>query len=152
MAKSKCGPVVTDNGNFILDWYLPKEGEAKGVLKEGGEVRAISQVFGNIVILKIQTFLQHPWAEVHSRLLHTPGVVETGLFVGMAKVPQCTTLSLSDFLYKLFFVSRLPTSAPRTGPLGRWRPDGPTLVFPPDPSPFNEKIKTIILKRKGLLN
>ena len=40
MAKSKCGPVVTDNGNFILDWYLPKEGEAKGVLKEGGEVRA----------------------------------------------------------------------------------------------------------------
>ncbi len=102
MAKSKCGPVVTDNGNFILDWYLPKEGEAKGVLKEGGEVRAISQVFGNIVILKIQTFLQHPWAEVHSRLLHTPGVVETGLFVGMAKVPQCTTCLLSDFLNFFF--------------------------------------------------
>ncbi len=151
MAKSKCGPVVTDNGNFILDWYLPKVGEAKGVLKEGGEVRAISQLFDNIVTLKIQTFLQHPWAEVHSRLLHTPGVVETGLFVGMAKVPQCTTCVLSDFLY-FFFVSRLPTSAPRTDRLGRWRPNGPTLVFPLDPSPFNEKIKTIILKRKGLLN
>nr|CAG4648105.1 EOG090X0ACL [Moina brachiata]SVE93158.1 EOG090X0ACL [Moina brachiata] len=49
---SKAGPVVTDNGNFILDWRF-----------EGA----------------------HDWKEVETTLNMIPGVVENGLFVGMAK-------------------------------------------------------------------
>ncbi|XP_077971933.1 ribose-5-phosphate isomerase-like isoform X3 [Styela clava] len=52
MAKSKAGPVVTDNGNFILDWKFKK---------------------------------LHDWTEVHKEIKLIPGVVETGLFVDMAK-------------------------------------------------------------------
>jgi ribose 5-phosphate isomerase A len=55
MAKAKAGPVVTDNSNFLLDWYFPPE-------------------------------TQFNWSEVNSFLLKLPGVVETGLFVEMAKV------------------------------------------------------------------
>ncbi|XP_045109039.1 ribose-5-phosphate isomerase-like isoform X1 [Portunus trituberculatus] len=50
-AKAKAGPVVTDNGNFILDW-----------------------VFDKI----------HDWEKVNQQIMMIPGVVETGLFVGMA--------------------------------------------------------------------
>jgi ribose 5-phosphate isomerase A len=53
MAKSKAGPVVTDNGNFIID-------------AEFGEIDA-------------------PEA-LNAKLLLIPGVLETGLFVNMAKV------------------------------------------------------------------
>lgn len=55
MAKSKAGPVVTDNGNFILDWVFeePKSFRDK-------------------------------WAEVNTSIKMLPGVVETGLFVNMA--------------------------------------------------------------------
>uniref|UniRef100_A0A8D9B7S9 ribose-5-phosphate isomerase n=1 Tax=Cacopsylla melanoneura TaxID=428564 RepID=A0A8D9B7S9_9HEMI len=56
MAKSKAGPVVTDNGNFILDWIFPPE---------------------------IRT--RHSWEEVNHKLIHIPGVVETGLFINMAQ-------------------------------------------------------------------
>lgn len=52
-AKAKAGPVVTDNGNFILDW-----------------------VFDKI----------HDWEKVNQQIMMIPGVVETGLFVGMASV------------------------------------------------------------------
>lgn len=52
MAKAKCGPVVTDNGNFILDWVFPAE--------------------------------INDWTKVHTDIKLIPGVVETGLFVGMA--------------------------------------------------------------------
>lgn len=52
-AKAKAGPVVTDNGNFILDW-----------------------VFDKI----------HDWEKVNKQIMMIPGVVETGLFVGMASV------------------------------------------------------------------
>ena len=34
MAKAKAGPLVTDNGNFILDWVfdtVPKNGWEKGI-------------------------------------------------------------------------------------------------------------------------
>ena len=49
---SKAGPVVTDNGNFILDWIF--EGPCN-------------------------------WREVETHLNMIPGVVENGLFVGMAR-------------------------------------------------------------------
>ena len=47
------GPVVTDNGNFILDWIF-----------EDGQVS---------------------WKDVEVKLNMIPGVVENGLFVGMAR-------------------------------------------------------------------
>ncbi|NXP77381.1 RPIA isomerase, partial [Ramphastos sulfuratus] len=52
MAVSKAGPVVTDNGNFILDWKFDKV---------------------------------HDWREVNTAIKMIPGVVETGLFLGMAQ-------------------------------------------------------------------
>lgn len=52
MAKAKAGPVVTDNGNFILDW---------------------------------KNFQDYNWEEINTKLNLIPGVVETGLFVKMAK-------------------------------------------------------------------
>lgn len=54
MAKMKAGPVVTDNGNFILDWVFPEN-------------------------------LTWDWSKVNSELKMIPGVVETGLFVGIAE-------------------------------------------------------------------
>lgn len=53
MAKAKAGPVVTDNGGMIVDWYWDKKS-------------------------------QRSWRDVESALHGMPGVVETGLFVGMA--------------------------------------------------------------------
>ncbi|KAI1286041.1 Ribose-5-phosphate isomerase [Halotydeus destructor] len=52
MAQSKAGPVVTDNGQFIVDWLFPHE--------ESRDWRAINQTLKMI-----------------------PGVIETGLFIGM---------------------------------------------------------------------
>jgi len=52
MAKAKAGPVVTDNGGMIIDWYWDKQ-------------------------------LERSWAEIESSLQAMPGLVETGLFVGM---------------------------------------------------------------------
>ena len=45
--------MVTDNGNFILDWHFPDK--------------------------------EFNWSEVNQKLLLIPGLVETGLFVKMAK-------------------------------------------------------------------
>ncbi|XP_061700738.1 ribose-5-phosphate isomerase [Syngnathoides biaculeatus] len=52
MAVSKAGPVVTDNGNFILDWKFERA---------------------------------HNWKDVNAAIKMIPGVLETGLFVGMAE-------------------------------------------------------------------
>jgi len=53
MAKAKAGPVVTDNGNLIIDWFWDKEKDMN-------------------------------WEEVNKNIQCMAGVVETGLFVGMA--------------------------------------------------------------------
>ncbi|XP_017889407.1 ribose-5-phosphate isomerase [Ceratina calcarata] len=53
MALAKAGPVITDNGNFILDWHFPPE-------------------LSN-------------WNEINIEISMMPGVVETGLFINMAK-------------------------------------------------------------------
>jgi len=53
MAKAKAGPVVTDNGNLIVDWYWDLEKEMD-------------------------------WCQVNTTIQCMAGVVETGLFVGMA--------------------------------------------------------------------
>jgi len=52
-AKAKAGPLVTDNGNFILDWVF------KSPTKD--------------------------WKVINQEIVMIPGVVETGLFVDMAK-------------------------------------------------------------------
>lgn len=52
-AINKAGPVITDNGNFLLDW-------------------------------KFDTRKEHDWQAVNARLIAIPGLVETGLFIGMA--------------------------------------------------------------------
>ena len=57
MAKAKAGPVVTDNSNLILDWYFTES----------------KQKFNN-------------WSDVNRRIVSLAGVVDTGLFVGMADV------------------------------------------------------------------
>ncbi|XP_003696066.1 ribose-5-phosphate isomerase [Apis florea] len=53
MALAKAGPVITDNGNFILDWHFPHD---------------ISN-----------------WDKINIEISMIPGVVETGLFIKMAK-------------------------------------------------------------------
>ncbi|CAG0888511.1 unnamed protein product [Darwinula stevensoni] len=55
MAVKKMGPILTDNGNFILDWHFPENTNTK------------------------------KWEDVNTFLKMIPGVVETGLFVGLAK-------------------------------------------------------------------
>lgn len=53
-AISKAGPVITDNGNFILDW-------------------------------KFKLDKQYDWDQINTFLIKIPGIVETGLFIKMAK-------------------------------------------------------------------
>ena len=53
IAEQKFGPLVTDNGNFILDWKFPKDKE-------------------------------WDWNLINWRITMMPGVVESGLFIGMA--------------------------------------------------------------------
>jgi len=67
MAKAKAGPVVTDNGNFILDWEF-----------NFNEVCEKANLTGldNISV----------WKYVNKDLCCMAGVVDTGLFVNMAKV------------------------------------------------------------------
>jgi ribose 5-phosphate isomerase A len=59
MAKAKCGPVVTDNGCFLLDWHFDPD----RMEKEAGGWKAVDD-----------------WLKIN-----VPGLVDTGLFVGMAK-------------------------------------------------------------------
>ncbi|KAG7190347.1 hypothetical protein KM043_006460 [Ampulex compressa] len=53
MALAKAGPVITDNGNFILDWHFPQD--------------------------------LTNWSRINAEISLIPGVVETGLFIKMAK-------------------------------------------------------------------
>lgn len=52
MAKSKAGPLVTDNGNFIIDFGFEDVSD---------------------------------WKKLNNEIIAVPGVVETGLFISMAK-------------------------------------------------------------------
>lgn len=69
MAKAKAGPVVTDNGNFILDWTFNL-----AFLKT---TEAGQQSGDNDLAL---------WKSVNTALCCTAGVVDTGLFVKMANI------------------------------------------------------------------
>jgi len=56
MDRRGCFPVITENHNFILDWHFPKP-----VAKD------------------------KDWHKAHQSLINIPGIVETGLFVGVAE-------------------------------------------------------------------
>lgn len=65
MAKAKAGPVVTDNGNLLLDWtFSLNELKAKFGMEEEKAL----------------------WKMVNNQILSKAGVVDTGLFVEMAKI------------------------------------------------------------------
>ncbi|CAG8560172.1 9102_t:CDS:2 [Dentiscutata heterogama] len=67
MAKNKAGPIITDNGNFVVDAYFGKlDGQ---------------QFLGDDNL----TFINSP-SEVLKRIKLLTGVVEVGLFVGMAEI------------------------------------------------------------------
>jgi ribose 5-phosphate isomerase A len=65
MAKAKAGPVVTDNGNLLLDWTF--------------DLNELYKRLSHDQDKKI-------WQEVNTRLCCLAGVVDTGLFVGMTKI------------------------------------------------------------------
>ena len=65
MAKAKAGPVVTDNGNLLLDWTF--------------DLTELKKKF-NIDLDK------DLWETVNTKIICMAGVVDTGLFVNMAKV------------------------------------------------------------------
>jgi len=58
-AVAKAGPVVTDNGNFIIDWHFESKDNNDNV--------------------------EYDWKSINSSIKMIPGVMETGLFIGMAK-------------------------------------------------------------------
>lgn len=64
MAKAKAGPVVTDNGNLLLDWTFDLA-HLRSIVKAADSDKQL-------------------WQKVNSDLCCLAGVVDTGLFVGMA--------------------------------------------------------------------
>lgn len=59
IGRQKAGPVVTDNGNFVLDWRFNRVEHHK--------------------------FTASAWAQLANQLKAIPGVVETGIFANMIK-------------------------------------------------------------------
>ena len=77
MASAKMGPIVTDNGNFILDWKFPllckSNSNASSDLTNGrtGSTEFSERSCGD-------------WKDIDTFLHSIPGLIETGLFVNMA--------------------------------------------------------------------
>uniref|UniRef100_A0A0N5BWJ4 ribose-5-phosphate isomerase n=1 Tax=Strongyloides papillosus TaxID=174720 RepID=A0A0N5BWJ4_STREA len=57
MAHKKCGPVITDNNCYVVDWYFPSSFTNSG----------------------------HDWHSTNNILINIPGIVETGLFLNVAE-------------------------------------------------------------------
>lgn len=58
--ETKAGPVITDNGNFLLDWIFEVKDDNDNV--------------------------NYDWKSVNATIKLIPGVIETGLFVGFAEL------------------------------------------------------------------
>ena len=58
--RGKAGPVVTDNGNFLLDWVFETKDDNDNV--------------------------NYDWKSINKEIKMIPGVIETGLFIEMAKL------------------------------------------------------------------
>jgi ribose 5-phosphate isomerase A len=57
---SKAGPTITDNGNFIIDWIFETKDNNDNI--------------------------SYNWKSINASLEQIPGVIETGLFVGMCNI------------------------------------------------------------------
>ena len=64
MGLNKVGPLISDNGNFILDWHMISTPVKPGLTSVG--------------------LTTTQWWETHQDIKLIPGVVETGLFIGLA--------------------------------------------------------------------
>lgn len=73
MAVAKAGPVITDNGNFLLDWFF----EGSPATDFDGINREILMIPGGIQ----KCFIFH---RVPFNFYSFLGVVDTGFFIGMA--------------------------------------------------------------------
>ena len=76
MAKMKAGPVVTDNGNFVIDAPFPED-----QMREPAKVRCCG--FHSSRDLSSDRPILHPQLLTELKLI--TGVVEVGLFCNMAK-------------------------------------------------------------------
>ena len=72
MAKAKAGPVVSDNGNFIIDAPFPEE-----LMRDPYTVRATATAGSETLTLRALQLL--------TRIKMLTGIVEVGLFCHMAK-------------------------------------------------------------------
>lgn len=57
IAERKAGPIITDNGNFVIDWKFDPN--------------------------KTSEFTSSDWNDLSNKIRLIPGVVETGIFAGM---------------------------------------------------------------------
>lgn len=57
IGREKAGPVITDNGNFVVDWKFKRD----------------------------HSYSMSDWKALSDQVKLTPGVVETGIFAGMIK-------------------------------------------------------------------
>lgn len=74
MAVAKAGPCVTDNGNFIIDWSFEKmDSDWKSV---NVEILMIPGKYFRYDSYKLNSYI---------KFVYSPGVVETGLFIDLAK-------------------------------------------------------------------
>ena len=76
MASEKMGPVVTDNGNFLLDWKFPQPMPLLDSLALNNNATICTN--GHYVDCNM-------WKLIDEKLHAIPGLIETGLFVDMAK-------------------------------------------------------------------
>ena len=76
MASAKMGPIVTDNGNFIIDWKFP--------LLRNNSCNLNGLTNGSSYTEASKERSCKDWAEIDIFLHSIPGLIETGLFVNMA--------------------------------------------------------------------
>ncbi len=87
MAKAKAGPLVTDNGNLILDWYFNTVSWYLGWLHARVHAYHMQALPADSSLNFSQDQIQDiSWSDVNRCLLCTAGVVDTGLFLNMAKI------------------------------------------------------------------
>merc|ERR1711936_1420894 len=75
MSTAKLGPVLTDNGNFIIDWKFPHPVRLDAATPNG---RSDGQIFH-----EEEKDVETDWGKVDALLHSIPGLLETGLFVNM---------------------------------------------------------------------
>ena len=112
MAKMKAGPVVTDNGNFVIDAPFSEE-DYKNPMEVSKDKQFKCNAVGRDQLTSV-----FPQLLVKLKLL--TGVVEVGLFCGMAKVAYFGN-EVPSLAVKLQASSLIDTSGwERKRPRRRW--------------------------------